>query len=356
MRPFPSVQRHADGRSTQADGHRAVIFQGTAYLGIPYHPVFQKWLAAGTRRWGAGYGSSRLSPTVPAVYEAAEVALAGWTGQEAALTVSSGTLAATLVADRFARGWRQLVAPGTHPALCLHAPPAPGAPAQWWSRLPALLRGGPARPTVLFCNAVDPLTARPVTFDWLNALPADRPLTLVVDDSHGMGLLGPHGGGIGTVLRPPPQVTLVVVASLNKAPGLAGGVVLGPAPFVAQVRATPRFGGSSPVPPAYLDAFLRAQPLYLAQRQWLATLVERLRAHWPPALPCRHAGPVPVFATDNAALGSYLHARGLWLSQFHYPTAADPLLTRVVLTAAHTQPDVDLLLEALTHFAATRPA
>ncbi|SDL46510.1 Aminotransferase class I and II [Catalinimonas alkaloidigena] len=267
--------------------------------------------------------------------------------QEDACLVSSGTLAGQL-ALRLFEEMPLGHTPGTHPALYrLETRSSAGLFDEWLSQLHKALAQQPQSHWVLLCNSVDPLFAREVRFDWLADLPTDRTFTLLVDDSHGIGLLGPDGGGIGSVLSMPPHIELVVVASLNKALGLPGGVIAGPRHHLEQLRQHPVYNGASPLGPAWLHAFLQSKALYQHQRLRLQDNVRRFMESAPTSFVYRHTEPLPVFAFNQHELVAALAARQILVPSFHYPTTADPLITRLVLTSAHTDHDLDQLVSGL---------
>ncbi len=343
------------GRNLYYQGEEWLYFAGTAYLGIPHDAVFRQWLLAGFDRYGHHYGGSRLAQPELKVFAEAEARLALRSGAEAALVVSSGTLAGQLAVRVLSGRGNVRIAPGAHPAIRGAEPGEAGRFTDWLQGVLQELRGKPG-PLVLFANAFDPLEVREHPFQLLGEVPADVPVTLVLDDSHGLGVTGVEGGGIATTLALPDNIEWVVVSSLGKALGLPGGVILGRARTIAAIRAHPLFGGAAPPPPAYLYAFLQAEPdHYRRQRRQLRAHLARFRASLPARLHFRHIPDFPVFSSDSDTLTAYLARERLLLSSFPYPTAQSPLLHRIVLTSAHEAADIERLLHHLACFAETLP-
>jgi 8-amino-7-oxononanoate synthase len=348
---------HLPGRTLIADDGREYLFcSGTGYLGMARNADFAALLAEGLARYGSNYGSSRNSSLRLRVYDEAEALLAQLTQMPAALTVSSGYLAGQMAVKALARAGRFEYAPGTHPAAWLTEHPVPAATsrrfADWAQHLLRRLRHETPAPVVIVCNSLDPLRAEPYDFAWTQHLPADRPVTLLLDDSHGFGVIGPDGAGIAPTVRVPPSVQLVVVSSLGKACGIPGGVVLADAPFVEELRRSAFFAASSPVVPAYLHAFTRAQPLYRQAREQLGRNAAQFAAATA-GLGLFHSQPgFPVFYTPANALADFMQPRGVLLSSFPYPAPTDPCITRVVLSALHTPADVARVAALSAGFAA----
>ncbi|QKZ15422.1 aminotransferase class I/II-fold pyridoxal phosphate-dependent enzyme [Spirosoma sp. KUDC1026] len=339
---------HLPGRTITHAGSEYLFFSGTAYLGLQQNPAFQQLLVEGTNRYGTSFGSSRNGNLRLAIYEAAEAELARRISGPgtSALTVSSGMMAGQVVVQAFrAQEATFIYAPCAHPALWnVPAPALPaGSFADWTQQLPEQLRAvtSPA-PIVVLTNAIDALHSNHYSFDWVNDLPDDRPITLVVDDSHGLGLLN-GGRGIWPQLPTKENVELLVTGSLAKAMGLPGGAVFGNPDSLDRLRKTAFFGGSSPIPPAYLDAFLKAEPLYTEafdKLQQNLTLAEKLLGVT--AL-FNHAKGYPVFFTEQDKLYPYLLERNIVLYSFAYPTVHDPANTRIVISAFHELADIQQL-------------
>ncbi|HEX8529159.1 MAG TPA: aminotransferase class I/II-fold pyridoxal phosphate-dependent enzyme, partial [Cytophagales bacterium] len=335
---------HLPGRTVRLDDGEYRYFSGTSYLGMARSEAFMDLLRAGMDRYGANYASSRGGNLQLAVYGEAEDALARFAGAPAALTVSSGMLAGQLVAKALPEGALLLYGPRTHPALWRH--PGDNYQAAWqpWAdALPDRVAQAPEPEIVILTNALDPLQGERYDFSWVGRLPAGRRITLVVDDSHGLGVTGEGGGGIYRQLRAFPQVRPVVIASLGKALGLPGGVILADETLLDAIRRMAYFGGASPVPPAYLHAFLRAAPLYDAARQRLAANISHFTRLAAPAGLFRYQPDYPVFYTPVNALCDFLREKRILISSFPYPTPDSPHLTRIILSSLHAENDIAYL-------------
>jgi len=344
---------HLPGRTICLDGQEYLFFSGTAYLGLPQHPDFQALLAGELGRYGAVFGSSRNGNLRLGVYEEAEVRLAAWTGAEAALTLSSGMMAGQVVMNglKLQGETTFLYAPNTHPAVW-HEPRV-SLPKlsfrEWVADLPKHLRAAPGR-VVIVANSIDAVRSEGHDFAWIRELPRDRAITVVVDDSHGLGLLGPEGSGVLPTLPRPKGVRLLVTASLAKAMGLPGGVVLGTEADCDFLRKTAFFGACSPIPPVYLAAFCQAESLYRTAYQTLRANVARAEAGLGPSGLFRQAAGYPVFYTEDDNLYHFLLERGMFIYSFAYPTADDKPNTRVVISAQHRPEDIDRLAEAVAAY------
>ena len=338
------ITHHLPGRTIVADGHERLYFSGTSYLGMGHDEAFRALLQEGMARYGTVYSSSRSSSVQLAVYEEAEALLAQLTGAQAALTFSSGYQAGQATIQRLHDQPNFFYAPGTHPAVWRNeADAAYGDFAAWTNTIVDQVRQHRGE-SVVVANSIDPLFARYHDFTWVNRLPEDCPITLLVDDSHGLGVVGYVGEGLYATLRAQAKsnVRVVVVSSLGKAFGIPGGVVLGPASFVQALRSSPFFTAGSPLPPAYLYAFGHAQPLYQRARQQLFANVAHFRRHTENLSLFRSIERYPVFYTADNGLAEAI-ASDCVLSSFPYPHPNSGLITRVIVSSLHTQADLDRL-------------
>ncbi len=338
-----------------------LFFSGTAYLGIPQHPIMQQQLAEAIRQYGTVFGSSRNGNLRLTIYEEAEAQLAAMVGTvgnhpQAALTLSSGMLAGQVVVQ-----WLQqqsmhlLYAPGTHPALWNG--PATSLPrtsfSDWRQHVAEQIRAlNPAQPIAILTNSVDAVRSEHYAFDWVDELPDDRLITLVIDDSHGLGLLN-GGRGIWSQLPQRDNVRVLVTGSLAKAMGLPGGVVLGETDMLQQVRKTPFFGACSPIPPAYLAAFVKTRSLYETQYNRLRQLVDKASEVLLPTGLFQQVDGYPVFYTEQEALYPFLLQHNILIYSFAYPTPSDRTNTRIVISAFHELTDIQALAKNVSQYNCT---
>jgi 8-amino-7-oxononanoate synthase len=351
------------GRFVRLDDQRQYLwFSGTDYLGMGHNEAFHTFLREGLDRYGTHFGSSRNNTLRLAVYEEAETALAAFAGTPAALTVSSGMWAGQLVMkyleSRYpATGARYYYAPRVHPALwgtTYHPHPHHLSWADWAEGTLVAIGQSPVGSTHILCtDSVGSPWVEAYDFSVFRDLPTDRELWLVVDDSHGLGVLGHEGRGITTLLPPlPPNLQLVVVSSLNKALGIPAGVLLADAQTIREIRTLPWFAGSSPSAPAYQYAmsrllqtgeYLRAHRVLMEHTAYFAGQLRQ------PELLVQYPH-YPVFGSRSVALYQYLRSEGILSACFPYPRPTDEPVMRLVLSTLHHKEDLDRLAEVLGNF------
>ncbi len=343
------------GRTIITEGKEQLYFSGTSYLGIHKNVIFQELLRDGFSWYGTGYSSSRASNVQLAIYEEAESWLADFAAAPVALTFSSGYLAGQALIRTLDKGQQFLYAPQAHPALWRNEKDnVQGQYGKWVSSLVAKV-GYSEREVVIVINSVDPLYARPHSFDWVTHLPDHLNITLVIDDSHGLGVLGEQGEGIfATVNRLiPSNVSLVVVGSIGKALGVTAGVVLGNNLIIQQLKKSPYFTAASPAIPAYLYAMLRAEKLYAILLAQLRDNVQHFQSLIQDSDMFRYFENYPVFYSSDKNLCQELSEECV-LSSFPYPNPDSDCITRVVISALHTERDIDTLGKLVREYAVVK--
>lgn len=337
------------GRTVKIEGEEWLYFSGTSYLGIGRHPEFQELLLEGIQQYGTHFGGSRHANIRLGIFEETEVYLARLVGAEAALTVSSGSLAGQLVVKVLQGTDKFYFAPGVHPALFGEGDYSELAFDAWTDFVlneAELYQEN----IIVFSNSLDPLHAKKFSFDWLWEFPKHINVTLVLDDSHGLGICGRDGAGIYSLLECPDNVELIVIGSMGKAWGIPGGLILGSQELIDTIWQTPYFGGASPVSPAYLHAFHRARNLYSECRDQLFANIEFFRRGIQQINLFETFVQYPVFYTSKNHLADFLAKKRVMISSFPYPTPQDDWITRVILSAAHTLTDVEHLVRLIEKF------
>ena len=318
--------------------------------------AFAAQLAERMKRYGTNYSSSRLSNLQLQIFDEAETFMANFTGAAAAVTVSSGYLAGQMVVKALQHQGHFIYAPGTHPAVWLDVPvwEEPNYNS-WVAGINDRIGQSPRREVVIVCNSLDPLLVRKHDFNWMNHIPSSHSVTMLIDDSHGFGIIGREGAGIFTELTLPSHIRLAVITSFGKAFGIPGGVVLGDQPFIDQLRKSLFFSASSPVIPAYLFAFLQSAEIYRKARIRLLNNIAHFSEQIGNLGLFQTFPDYPVFYSPDNHLHDYLQERQVLISCFPYPSPQDSCITRVVLSSLHTPEDIDRLATLIRQYANEQP-
>ncbi len=117
-------------------------------------------------------------------------------GAEAALSFSSGTLAGLALINNLNTEHKLIYAPDVHPAL--------SSPKQqqtnlsfdeWMTQIYKTYKNNTNNLTIL-SNSLNPLNVEKYDFLFLKEIAENKKITLIIDDSHGFGVLGKNGRGI----------------------------------------------------------------------------------------------------------------------------------------------------------------
>ncbi|MDP4606669.1 MAG: aminotransferase class I/II-fold pyridoxal phosphate-dependent enzyme [Flavobacteriaceae bacterium] len=323
-------------------------FGGTDYLGLSRNKRFRSLMLQGIKRFGVHMGSSRQSNVRLSIYQKAEKILADLAGSQAASLTSSGMLSGQWVSQFFnTEQYVHFYAPFVHSALITRAD-QPRYP-DWTSLINDLnhsLTQFPQQIPVLFLDTIDFHGIGYPHYAPLRGLPLSQ-IILVADDAHGIGITGQQGGGSYALLAALKPKELIVTASLGKSLGLGAGAVWASQAQMDALRQHPLWGGASPCSPGYAYVLIKAQRLYRAQQKKLARHVAWMKKHWPEGCLKRQHADHPAFECDTPGVGAHLCAHHIIPTEFPYPTPQSPLLTRVVITAAHSKKDLKALRKAL---------
>lgn len=338
------------GRILEYQGKTYHYFGGTSYLGVQLDPRFRELALKAINHYGSSYGASRRANVQLSIYEEAEDHLAKWVGCEAALTLSSGYLSGQMVANHFkTKAYTLFYAPNSHSALYTSG----AKPYTTYTTLGIALREhlekkNPETP-VIFLDSIDFSGCNYPHFEILRTLPLEDCI-LVVDDSHGIGVVGANGSGVYKTLRSIPCRELVLCASLGKALGIQAGMVSGLRSRIEQMKASDFFGGASPPAPFYLAQFLEARKIYEEKRQLLHQNITLFTSSLQNGRLLNSMPDYPVFGYSRPQLTEHLKNRRIIVTDFRYPTEDTFATNRIVITAAHRKEDIALLAEAVNAF------
>lgn len=376
----------ASSTTVHMDGREILAFGGCNYLGLAHHPKVIDAVRIGWERYGLTTTASRETTGNTLVHEALETEVASFAGHEHAILSAEGYTANFMCCQALAslsgagagaavngigvaivdaqchRSIRNAAsASGMQVVDFEHLNPDSAA----WLASRYADQGVCIMTDSVFAadGAVAPLPGL------LEALPKHLPshrAVLLVDDCHGFCVLGRDGRGAtdhhGLVETTPqgarthdPRV--VVTTTLAKGLGCYGGVVMGKAGFVRQVREKAWvYRSSTPVPPPIAEAartaiaILRSDPTLTRNLRRNCTLIREglLRM----GLPVPEAGvPIFTFALPTVermrAVYDRMLAAGVLTPLIDYPGGPTPLYFRIVVNAAHSVEQIERLLSTL---------
>jgi 8-amino-7-oxononanoate synthase len=333
-------------REITVNGKQFLYFGGTSYLGLATNSGFQNNLIIGLKKWGTAYGSSRNANVKLSIYNKAERLFSELIGAEAAITCSSGTLAGKLVLEYLSKSKNSFYHhPKTHPAI-LHSQ---SLPVFVEGKLHPNLLNNTVENVVITADAILGLEVEPTNFDFLNQIASQKRITLVVDESHSLGIVGDHIEGIFKAVSNKNLRRKIMVSSLGKALSIAGGIVASDIDFIDSLKNEPDFISSSSISPAYLEAFLLSQGIIKKQRKELEENLSFLFENLSLNSDFKFNKNYPVIYCENKKIYNYLVDNEMIITNFKYPTYKTAM-NRIVITSNHTKGDLVKLKKALIAF------
>lgn len=345
-----------------ADGRELVNFCSNDYLGLANHPEVIGAFKNAADRYGVGSGSAHLVCGHSMAHHALEEELAEFTGRERALLFSTGYMANLgAIAALTGRGDTVFEDRLNHASL-IDGGLLSGA------RFKRYRHAGPEHlksamssaggKKLIVTDGVFSMDGDLAPLPALAELAQETGAWLLVDDAHGLGVLGERGGGVLEHFGLNQTDVPVLVGTLGKAFGTFGAFVAGSDALIELLIQKARtYIYTTALPPAVAEATRTSLRLAHAEtwrRDKLKILTERFRHGaaqiglklMPSPSPIQ---PILIGGSRKAtALSEALLAAGFLISAIRPPTVPQgSARLRVTLSAAHEEAQVDRLLDAL---------
>ncbi|MFQ5659606.1 MAG: 8-amino-7-oxononanoate synthase [Gammaproteobacteria bacterium] len=346
-------------------GREVVNFCSNDYLGLANHRGLVRAMGRALNHFGVGSGASQLVCGRSIAHAALEEALARATGRERALLFSSGYQANLAVATTLCPGRNDIiVADRLSHASSIDGARLSRARFRRYAHIDVhalekqLEKGGDHRKLVL-TDGVFSMDGDIAPVGDIAARCRRSGACLAVDDAHGFGVLGERGRGTLELLGLNEQQVPVLIGTFGKALGVFGAFVAGPDAIIELLiqRARP-YIYTTALPPAIAVTVKEALRLLddeAWRRERLRSLITYFRggaARLGLALPGSETPIQPLIigtATAAVELSEKLFQKGLFITAIRPPTVpANSARLRITITAAHTESQIDRLLETLS--------
>lgn len=355
-----------NGTNLSLTGKPLVNFASNDYLGLAQHQKLKTAAANAAQRFGAGSGASRLITGTLRIHSELEARLAAFKQTPAALTFESGYAAAL----------------GTIPALfgqedviildkLAHASLIDGArlsgaeirvfPHNRLERLSELLAWAREKRSgakiLIITESIFSMDGDSCPLSEIVDLKDEFGASLLLDEAHAIGILGPNGAGLAAECGLVDRVE-IHLGTLSKAIGSSGGFIAGPASLIdLLINRARTFIYSTAPPPAAIAAAIEGLGIIASGTgdQLRATLWrnhEKLTIELKRAKPERAPSaivPIIVGSEEQAlSFSEELVQRGFLVPAVRFPTVPrGSARLRVTLSAAHQLQDVIHLREAI---------
>lgn len=351
------------GVDIRVDGRDLVNFCSNDYLGLSAHPRMAQAMADAALSYGTGSCASPLICGKTKIHEVLETRLATHYGMERALVFSCGYMANHAIISALVESGSSAVFMDKY----CHASviDAVRGSTRRYRRYPHcamktlekhLLESDAERKLVL-TESIFSMDGDIAPLDELAAVCRRYDATLIIDDAHGMGVLGTNGRGGLDHFGLTQEDAGLVMATFGKSLGVQGAVIAGRSELIELIVQTARpyiYSTSLPVP--VVAAVAEALSIIEQEHQYHAHLVDLvsrfttgLAAIGIPPLSSTPIQPLIVGeAGDAMTLAAALMDKGIFVSAIRPPTVpTGTSRLRVTLTAAHDHGQVDHLLESI---------
>lgn len=350
------------GPEVVVEGERLLAFCSNDYLGLANHPDVIAAMQQGAAKWGVGGGASHLVLGHSTPHHALEEALAEFTGRPRALLFSTGYMANLAAVTALVGQGDTVLEDRINHASLLDAGLLSGARFSRYLHNDAVSLASRLQKatgnTLVVTDGVFSMDGDLADLPALCAAAKQKDAWVLVDDAHGFGPLGATGGGIVEHFGLGVEDVQVLVGTLGKAFGTAGAFVAGSEELIETLIQFARpYIYTTSQPPAVACATLKSLELLRTEswrREHLNKLIARFREGAAAiGLTLMDSGtPIqPILIGDSARalrLSALLRERGLLVTAIRPPTVpAGSARLRVTLSAAHSEAQLELLLQAL---------
>ncbi|WP_235041325.1 8-amino-7-oxononanoate synthase [Vreelandella profundi] len=357
-------QRQHRWRTRQVLARSTLNFAGNDYLGLAHDPRVSEAQAEGARRFGSGAGASHLVSGHLAIHDALEETLARWTGRQRALLFSTGYMANIGVLQALADSHTAIFQDRLNHASLIDGAALSGARSRRFHHRDAmdlenLLGRSESEHKLVVSDGIFSMDGHIADIGALVTVSQRHNAWLMIDDAHGVGILGDDGSGcVGSTWNS--TEVPILVGTLGKALGTAGAFVAGDAALIDHlIQFSRSYIYTTAQPPAIAAATLKALEIVQGEPERRAQLNaniayfrhEALRLGLPLS---DSATPIqPLILGDETRTLSWavqLQQKGIHVGAIRPPTVPNgEARLRITLSARHQRGDIDQLLAALYH-------
>ena len=347
-------------------GRELLLFCSNDYLGLANHPRMVEALRDAALQYGVGAGAAHLVTGHRGPHHELEQELAEFTGRERALLFSTGYMANLGVLSALSGRGRRVYQDRLNHASLLDGSQCAGArllryPHRDMAALEQRLQdagAGDGQPAMLVTDSVFSMDGDRAPLAELAALGSRHGAWLMVDDAHGFGVLGPQGRGAVMEQGLDSVQVPILMGTLGKAVGSFGAFVAGDEELIETlVQGARSYIYTTATPPALAAATREALRLVRdgdGLRERLRGLIDRFRSGAAQLDLPLAASDTPIQPLLLGEAGTAIDAAAALLDLGFVVTAIRPPTVpegssrlRVTLSAAHTDEQVDRLLDAL---------
>lgn len=363
--PFYHAMEAQQGTHIRLEGRELIMLSSNDYLGLSFHP---KVIEAGQRamtRWGASPTGARVSNGSRAYHHSLEEKLAAFLGQEACHVHAAGYLSCMSGVAAFAAKGDVVLADKNIHSCLWDGIRLSNATVERFTHnnadeLRAAARTIPEDTArLLVLEGVYSMEGHTAKLPELLAVAEEFDCFTVLDDAHGLGVLGREGRGTADHFGLTDKIDLIV-GSLSKSLGSTGGFIAGKRSSIEYLRTHSKHtiftAALAPAQAAAAEAALEVmqtepqhrERLWANTRRYTAFLQSLKLDTWGSETP---AVPVVVGSKERAyRLWQLLMEKGVFTVMSIAPAVPPGKdLVRTAISALHSDEDLARIEEAFTY-------
>jgi 8-amino-7-oxononanoate synthase len=345
------------------DGQPFISFCSNDYLGLANHPAVNAAFRKGVNRWGSGSGAAHLINGHSSAHHALEEELADFVGRERALLFSTGYMANLGVASALLERGDAVFEDRLNHASLLDAGLLSGARFHRYrhgdtGHLERKLAGQAVARKLVLTDGVFSMDGDIAPLPALTGICHKHRAWLMVDDAHGLGVLGEKGRGSLAQAGLTAEEVPILMGTLGKAFGTFGAFVAGDAILIETLIQKARSYIYTTAIPAAIAEATRTSLQILRSEDWrrihLFELVDRFKRFAAdiglPLMPSDTAiQPIQVGSAAQAvAISQSLQNEGILITAIRPPTVPEgSARLRLTFSASHTEKHLQQLMLAL---------
>ena len=347
----------------QVEGKSLVNFCSNDYLGLAGHPDIAAALKSAIDQYGTGSGASHLISGHSTAHQQLEEQLAEFTGRPRALLFSTGYMANMGVINALVGRHDLVLEDQLNHASLLDGGHLSRADYKRYKhnnmqQLDYLLEQSTASRKLIVTDGVFSMDGDLAPLPEMSALAAQHSGWLMVDDAHGMGVLGATGGGIVEQQGLTVEQLPVLMGTLGKSFGTFGAFIAGSEALIETLIQFARtYIYTTALPPAIACASSASLQIVRREhwrREHLQSLIQRFRAGAEQLglqLMDSQTPIQPVLINNDQRvmeINQQLRSKGFMVGAIRPPTVpAGSGRLRITLSANHSNQQIDQLLDAL---------
>ncbi|MBA2654822.1 MAG: 8-amino-7-oxononanoate synthase [Gammaproteobacteria bacterium] len=353
-----------EGMFINLDGKKTLSFSSNNYLGLSQHPAVIKACQNALRKYGVGSGSAYLVCGYTDLHKLLEDKLAEFLNYPRVLLVSSGYMANTGIISTLFSSQDEIYADKQCHASIIDGCLMSRATTKRYPHCNLATlekhcqRSAPNK--LIITEGLFGMDGDVAPLDKIHRIATKNNTLIMVDDAHGIGVLGQRGRGALELYNLGQKEVAILVGTLGKAFGSYGAFVAGSALIIDNLIQQMRpYLYTTALPPMVAAASLASLKIIQedeSRRKNLHALIRYYRkcAHQLGMKTSNSNTPIQPLVLGcpqkTLEISRQLGLKGLYVKAIRPPTVPQSSSRlRITLCAEHTRSHIDFLLESLSH-------